>query len=216
MSHHFVSFESARLLVVDDDPILREFAVSHLSTDEVTVEVAEDGEDAWRILSKQSFDIVLLDLDMPRMDGFELLGLMRADPRLRHVPVVVATGREDMVAVDKAFASGATSFVIKPLNWRLISHQLSYVLRNARDEASVRGALKKLQDDNILKSEVLRLSHGKLRDSLTRLMQLSDDMESLPVDAALAGAVQKMRDTTRTIETLHNDMARAMTLIPKG
>ncbi|MDC7684866.1 response regulator [Asticcacaulis sp. BYS171W] len=216
MSHHFVSFESARLLVVDDDPILREFAVSHLSTDEVTVEVAEDGEAAWRILSKQDFDIVLLDLDMPRMDGFELLGLMRADPRLRHVPVVVATGREDMVAVDKAFASGATSFVVKPLNWRLISHQLSYVLRNARDEAAVRGALKQLQDDNMLKGEVLRLSHGKLSDSLTRLMQLTDDMEGLAVDAALAGAVKKMRDTTRTIQTLHADMARAMALIQRS
>ncbi|ESQ78418.1 PleD family two-component system response regulator [Asticcacaulis sp. YBE204] len=216
MSHHFVSFESARLLVVDDDPILREFAVSHLSTPEVSVEVAEDGEDAWRILSKQTFDIVLLDLDMPRMDGFELLGLMRADPRLRHVPVVVATGREDMVAVDKAFASGATSFVIKPLNWRLISHQLSYVLRNARDEASVRGALKQLQDDNLLKGEVLRLSHGKLSESLGRLMQLSDDMEGLAVEAAFAGVVKKMRDTTQTIQTLHNDMARAMTLIQRG
>ena len=77
---------------------------------------------------------------MPRMDGFELLGRLREDPRTGHLPVVVETGREDVSAIDRAFRMGATSFVSKPLNWRLLTYQLRFVLRAARAEALVRRA----------------------------------------------------------------------------
>ena len=63
-----------------------------------------------------------------------LLDTLRADPRHRGLPVIVVTGREDVEAVDRAFAAGATSFVVKPLNWRLLSHQLRYVHRMATNE----------------------------------------------------------------------------------
>lgn len=190
---YFVNFEAARLLVVDDDPILREFAATHLATPEVSVEVAEDGEDAWQRMSRSTYDIVLLDLDMPRMDGFELLGLMRADPLHRHVPVVVATGREDMLAVDKAFANGATSFVIKPLNWRLVSHQLSYVLKSAREEAAVRQTLRALQEDNRLRDEAVMLALHKLEQSSQALNLMLGRPEEVELSEAQATAERVVR-----------------------
>jgi DNA-binding response OmpR family regulator len=79
-------------------------------------------------------DIVLLDLEMPTLDGFGVLKALRADARWRDLPVIVVTGREDVDAVDRAFGAGATSFVVKPLNWRLLSHQLRYVHRMATNE----------------------------------------------------------------------------------
>ena len=117
---HFVEFESARVLVADDDPILREFAMVHLATPTVEVEVAEDGLVALERLQKGGIDIALVDLDMPRLDGFELIERIRWDEQMKHLPIMVVTGREDMVAVDRAFALGATSFVVKPLNWRFL------------------------------------------------------------------------------------------------
>ncbi|MDC7695424.1 response regulator [Asticcacaulis sp. DXS10W] len=190
---YFVTFEAARLLVVDDDPILREFALTHLATPEVSVEVAEDGADAWTKMGRATYDIVLLDLDMPRMDGFELLSLMRADPTHRHVPVVVATGREDMLAVDKAFANGATSFVIKPLNWRLVSHQLSYVLKNAREEAALRKTLRTLQDGNRLRTETVRLALLKLEESAKDLVDMLARPEAVELEEAQAATVRVAR-----------------------
>jgi FixJ family two-component response regulator len=59
---------------------------------------------------------------------------LRADPRYNGLPVIVVTGREDIEAVDRAFQAGATSFVVKPLNWRLLSHQIRYVHRSGRIE----------------------------------------------------------------------------------
>lgn len=134
----FVDFETARVLVADDDPILREFAVVHLATPMLEVETAADGVLALERLNLGGIDIALIDLDMPRLDGFELIARVREDPALRHTPIVVVTGREDMVAVDRAYAAGATGFVVKPINWRVLSHQLAYMLRNSRAETALR------------------------------------------------------------------------------
>jgi DNA-binding response OmpR family regulator len=82
-------------------------------------------------------DVVLLDLEMPRMDGFEVLTHMRANPETARIPVIVATGREDVGAIDRAFQLGATSFVVKPLNWRLLSYQIRYVHRTHQGELSL-------------------------------------------------------------------------------
>ena len=141
--------------MVDDDPILREFAAANLKSEKVSVVTAADGSEALHLLSRLEFDIALVDLDMPVMDGFELMGIVRADPALTHLPIVVATGRDDMESVDKAYAGGATSFVVKPLNWRLIEHQLSYVLSASREEALVRRTLKTLQQKNTAHREVI-------------------------------------------------------------
>ena len=133
----YVLREAIRILFVDDDPILREFAVVNLATERASVETAADGRAALAAISGEPPDLVLLDLDMPEMDGFQVLESLRADPRFRELPVIVVTGREDVEAVDRAFAVGATSFVVKPLNWRLLSHQLRYVHRSAMNEKTL-------------------------------------------------------------------------------
>jgi CheY-like chemotaxis protein len=134
----YVLDDEARLLFVDDDPILREFAQVNLASAAAEVDVAADGLEALEALSRQRYDLLLVDLDMPRMDGFELLAHLRADPATAHLPVVVETGREDVDAIDRAFRAGATAFVTKPLNWRLLSYQLRFTLRAARAEAALR------------------------------------------------------------------------------
>src|SRR5690348_6408107 len=99
----YVLDEKIRILFVDDDPILREFAMVNLTSDKAEVSVAADGDEAWRLLHDEPFDLVLLDLEMPKVDGFEILQSLRATPKLSRTPVVVVTGREDVGAIDKAF-----------------------------------------------------------------------------------------------------------------
>ena len=131
----YVLDESARILFVDDDPILREFAQVNLASPKARIDVAVHGADALERL-KEDYDVVLLDLEMPVMDGFDTLAAIRANPRTRDVAVIVQTGREDVEAIDRAFRLGATSFVTKPLNWRLLTYQILYVLRASRAERS--------------------------------------------------------------------------------
>jgi CheY-like chemotaxis protein len=128
----YVLDETARILFVDDDPILREFGQVNLASPKAEVDVAADGAEALRKLDGGDYDIVLLDLEMPVLDGFETLARIRANPRTRDLAVIVQPGREDVEAIDRAFRLGATSFVTKPLNWRLFSYQILHVLRASR------------------------------------------------------------------------------------
>ncbi|AQR61782.1 response regulator [Brevundimonas sp. LM2] len=137
-SFFYVLDEPARLLFVDDDPILREFAQVNLATETARVDVAEDGLGALEALARDSYDLLLVDLEMPRLDGYGLLERLRSDPATAHLPVIVETGREDVEAIDRAYRAGATAFVTKPLNWRLLSYQIKFTLRAARAEADLR------------------------------------------------------------------------------
>lgn len=134
----YVLNEDARILFVDDDPILREFAQVNLASGNAQVDTAGDGLEALEALDRQTYDLLLVDLEMPRMDGFELLRRLRENPATEHLPIVVETGREDVEAIDRAFRAGATAFVTKPLNWRLLTYQLRFTLRAARAEARLR------------------------------------------------------------------------------
>ena len=144
----YVFDQPLRLLAVDDDPIMREFAVAQLSQPGCEIVTAEDGEAAWDILAgdARGFDLVLTDLEMPRLNGFGLLGQIRAGARFAHLPVVVITTRDDVFAIDRAYELGATSFVSKPVNWRLLGHQLRYVMRTSRMEAEIRSACPALEN----------------------------------------------------------------------
>ena len=105
------------VLVADDDAFSRAMAVSRLTALDVTIVEAENGEKAMQILQERRIDLSIIDLEMPVIDGFMLLGCIRGHPRLKHIPVVVLTGREDREAMAQALSMGATSFLQKPLNW---------------------------------------------------------------------------------------------------
>ena len=136
----YVLDEPTRILVVDDDPLLREFAIVNLSTPVAQVETVADGSKALDLMLVSKFDIAVIDIEMPGLSGFELVERARTHESLRELPIVMLTGREDIASIDRAYAAGATAFVTKPVNWRLLSYQLRYVLRATLMEAAERQA----------------------------------------------------------------------------
>jgi response regulator RpfG family c-di-GMP phosphodiesterase len=91
------------------------------------------------------------------MDGFEVLRRLRADPATARLPVMVVTGREDVAAIDRAFEAGATSFISKPINWRLLSYQLRYVHRTFCAERAI--AEQREQAQKLMAKVALEGSH---------------------------------------------------------
>ncbi len=203
---HFVRTDFARVLVVDDDPILREFAISHLTSPSMEVCVAEDGLIAMEALRKSDFDVALVDLDMPNMNGFELMEAMGRDPRLMGVPVVVITGRDDMEAIDLAFAAGATSFVVKPINWRLITHQLAYVLRNSRSEAAIRQARAAAESASRAKSVFLANMSHEIRTPLNGVIGLAGALGRTELSSEQFEMVSLIRQSGQTLERFLTDI----------
>ncbi|GBF56722.1 autoinducer 2 sensor kinase/phosphatase LuxQ [Candidatus Phycosocius bacilliformis] len=196
----------ARVLVVDDDPILREFAIGHLSADAVEVLVAADGLIALEMMAKHDFDVALVDLDMPNLNGFELMEAMGKDPRLSAIPVVVITGRDDIEAIDLAYAAGATSFVVKPINWRLITYQLAYVLRNSRSEAAIRQARAAAEAASKAKSVFLANMSHEIRTPLNGVIGLAGALSRTDLTAEQSEMVGLIRQSGQTLERFLTDI----------
>ncbi|MEA2996396.1 MAG: two-component system, sensor histidine kinase and response regulator [Alphaproteobacteria bacterium] len=132
----FVLDEPLRILVVDDDPILREFASVYLATPSASIDTACDGAEARLRLEQNIYDILLLDIEMPRVDGFALLAEIRANESLKHLPVIMLTGHDDIASIDRAYQLGANSFATKPVNWRQLSYHIRYVVRTSRPQGA--------------------------------------------------------------------------------
>jgi len=90
-----------------------------------------DGPEALAAARAHDVAIVLLDVDMPGLDGNEVCRRLRAEARFSSVPIVIVTGHQDSDAIRSAFEAGATDFISKPVNWALLPRRLEYILRNA-------------------------------------------------------------------------------------
>jgi two-component system sensor histidine kinase/response regulator len=128
----FVLDEPTRILVVDDDPILREFATVHLASPSATIETTCDGVAARQLLDQSAYDVLLLDIEMPGLDGFSLLKEIRSSENLRDLPVIMLTVHDDVASIDRSYHLGANSFATKPVNWRQLSYQIRSILRANR------------------------------------------------------------------------------------
>lgn len=91
----------------------------------------DNGKDALDAAFLYGAAIVLLDVEMPGMDGYAVCQRLRGDPRFTTTPIVMVTGHEDPTAIGLAFDAGATDFIAKPVNWALLPRRLEYILRNA-------------------------------------------------------------------------------------
>ncbi|MDX2288735.1 MAG: response regulator [Hyphomicrobiaceae bacterium] len=127
-----------RVLVVDDDPLFAPLASGCLAAAGYDTATAKDGANAYGMLERMDFDIALVDLSMPRVDGLRLLGMIRSHKRHRHLPVMVVTSRRDISAIEEAYRLGANSFQTKPVNWTLLPSLLRYILRDAATVARLR------------------------------------------------------------------------------
>ena len=124
--------ESARILVVDDDPLTRLMASEALREGGFVTLEAQDGAQALGMFDAAVPDLVLLDVMMPGLSGFEVCEQIRARPNGALVPIIMLTGLDDGDSVQRAFDVGATDFISKPINWTLLRFRIRYVLRSAQ------------------------------------------------------------------------------------
>lgn len=117
------------VLVVDDDPGTRFLVTESLYPHGFTVKEAATGEQALTLYPSVKPDLVLLDVNMPGIDGFETCLKIRNRRDGRDVPILVITGRDDSASIDAAYSAGASDFIVKPINWPVLIHHVRYMLR---------------------------------------------------------------------------------------
>jgi CheY-like chemotaxis protein len=132
---------SLKLLVVEDDIANLELMTEVFKTLEAEVRPISDSESAARVVTQEKFDGIFLDLEMPKLNGFELAQKIRESSWNNLTPIVIVTGREDRDTMQKAFATGATFFLQKPVDRQKLNSLLRTVrgtlLENRRRSARV-------------------------------------------------------------------------------
>jgi len=121
--------QTATVLVADDDPVMRLLMLEMLEGVGLEGIEAADGQEAVALAHARTPDLILLDVEMPKMDGFAACRAIRDLPNGAMVPIVMVTGGDDLEAVTNAYEAGATDFVSKPINWPILGHRVLYVLR---------------------------------------------------------------------------------------
>jgi diguanylate cyclase (GGDEF)-like protein len=127
-----------RVLIADDDAILREIASAMLEEAGFAVQTVASGDAAVAACAVRMPDIVLLDVEMAQGDGYHACSNIRSLPGGADLPIVMVTGCDDSVSIDRAYEAGATDFVVKPINWTLLAHRIRYVMRGARTIEALR------------------------------------------------------------------------------
>lgn len=117
------------VMVIDDDATTRAIASQFLLQSGFRTADAENGQSALDVIDSIQPDLILLDVEMPGINGFDLCETLRKKPAFALTPILMLTGLENDEAIDRAYVAGATDFATKPINWSLLSHRLRYIHR---------------------------------------------------------------------------------------
>jgi diguanylate cyclase (GGDEF)-like protein len=143
---------------VDDDPVIRLMAGQALEAIGFLVSEAEGGQEALAEIERAPYDLVLLDVEMPGLDGFETCVALRQNSASRQIPVLIATGLTESEIIDRAFESGATDFIKKPLDWQILQHRIRFLLRASGAFDQLRSTLTNLRDSERRLASAQRLA----------------------------------------------------------
>ncbi|MGD0590171.1 MAG: response regulator [Bacteroidota bacterium] len=112
------------VLVVDDSATVRKFVAASLNMKGLRVVTAGDGMEALERMPSEKFDLIILDINMPEMDGFEFMRTLREAPEYRDIPIIVLSSMTDLKDKDLAMESGALAFLEKPLSTEAIQREV--------------------------------------------------------------------------------------------
>lgn len=124
----------AKVLVVDDEPNVLRSLAQYLTIEDFTVETASNGMEALEKVESFSPELILLDVMMPGMDGFEVLDKVKANPAHAHTPIIMLTAKDQSADVLKGYQSGATSYLVKPFNLDELVETINQVLAQERQD----------------------------------------------------------------------------------
>jgi len=180
------------LLIADDNEMNREVLCRRLEKQGYTVAVASDGQEALSMMEVEDFDLLLLDIMMPIMDGYAVLETMQANVKLQSIPVIVLTAESDASNVIRCIELGASDYLVKPFDMVALRNRIVRCLLNRRAREDVKGNLDWSGNDqpNVLVVE---------DDEMSReLLQKRVERAGYHVDAVSGGqaALDKLRQTS--------------------
>ncbi len=123
-----VPADHSRILIIDDNAMNRDMLSRRLEREGYAVVAASSGREGLDLIASEDFDLVLLDILMPEMDGYQVLGALKEDPRTFAMPVIMLTAVTDVESVKRCIDLGAADYLIKPFNSDLLKSRIEAVI----------------------------------------------------------------------------------------
>lgn len=177
-----MSEDTALLLVVDDNEMNRDMLSRRLKRQGYEIEMAEDGLAAIEAMQATLYDLVLLDVMMPRMNGYEVLEKVREDDSIKKAPIIMISAMDDLDSVVKCIELGAEDYLFKPFNPVLLKARVGASLEKNR-AASGRNSIPKadiVSGLNNIQALMADLSNGELNsEQQNQVSQIEDTLQKL-------------------------------------
>ena len=190
------SGESGLLLIVDDSEDNRDVLARRLQKQGHWAITAPGGKEALEALAEQPFDLVLLDIMMPDMDGYEVLSRIKNDPHTHRIPVIMISALDEMDSVVRCIEMGAADYLPKPFNPTLLRARIGASLREKRaHDREIRSSDQLAESYRKLKEmERLRddLTHMIVHDLRTPLTSLLSGLQTIPLIGSLSDLQAEM------------------------
>ncbi|HEY0156816.1 MAG TPA: response regulator [Thermoanaerobaculia bacterium] len=187
------------LLVVDDDANNREVLSRRLRRQGHTVTTTASGSEALAAMRATAFDLVLLDIMMPDMDGYEVLGRIKSDASLQHIPVIMISAIGEIQSVVRCIEAGAEDYLAKPFNPTLLKARIGVSLEKKRGRDRETALFEQLQENYKKLQEV-----EKLRDDMRNMIvhDLRTPLTAVIVGVEMLGNYGELTDTQREMMSI--------------
>ena len=129
--------QTARILIADDTPQAAELLEAYLSGPEYDLQFACDGVETLERVAAQRPDLILLDVMMPRLSGFEVCKRLRADPATKAIPILMITALDQPLDVERAVDAGTDDFLSKPISQAELLHRVESLLKIRQDSGNL-------------------------------------------------------------------------------
>ncbi len=219
----FSDGQSLAILVVDDDETTRELLQSLLQLHGHRVELASDGVEALARCARELPDLILMDITMPVMDGFEACVSLRQSYGVA-LPIIMVTAMNDEASVNRSFAAGATDYLFKPLNHTLLMQRIRFVMQASSNLIQLQRAKQDLErhrqhlEERVLertaqleaaskaKSIFLANMSHEIRTPMNAIIGLTHLLRQTPLTAKQAGWLDKAADAAQHLLGILNDI----------
>jgi sigma-B regulation protein RsbU (phosphoserine phosphatase) len=187
-----VNVIQASVLVVDDLEVNRDLLARRLQRRGHQVTVAEDGHQAIALVQTQVFDVILCDIMMPEMNGYQVLEFLKADPSLRHIPVIMISALSELDSIVRCIELGAEDYLLKPFNPTLLHARINACLEKKQLRDQEQAFLKQLQIEQAIVQERTRQLAEANAEILALNQQLKAENLRMRTELEVARHLQQM------------------------
>lgn len=219
-----------RVLVIDDEVTQRMLVKDYLDEAGYVVRQADDGKRGLKMATTTAPDLILLDVMLPSIDGYELCRSLKSHPTTADTPVILVTAARDRDAISKGLDAGADDFVTKPVDWDYLADRVGLVVRKSKERLEVAARIRDLEasaekvrheppTEPALSEEASKQLHATYQEEISRLRLEAEeqvallsqaraqigDLEATAAKASEVGALNKT--LAAEIDTLRNRMS---------